>query len=340
MSESPTIIPYVSNTTLSEIAARLSGAKKVVLTTHAKPDGDAIGGTVALARALGKIGIADVQVWYIPPVPHMFLQLCEGVSINQVNKNTQPPDNADLIVILDTGAYSQLRDIHNWLDSHSNKTIVVDHHIQGDPELAAMRYIDARAAAVTEIVAELISKLDCPLDIAIAKLLYIGIATDTGWFKYSNTRAETFELAAKLLKIGVDHPELYKICEQSDKPSRLKLLARALATMEITGDNEQFVILKLVPDDYIYAGASIEESHGFADLPHSIGSVEMTCLLAQSEPGWVKLSLRSKPGDNAIDVNALASRFGGGGHARASGAKITGDMDDAYQQLLKVLAEL
>jgi phosphoesterase RecJ-like protein len=311
-----------SNATLNEVADRLRSANHIVISTHVKPDGDAFGGSVALARALERIG-KKAEVWHLPPLLDQFKSLLDGTVIHPVQPQagSYPSDDADLIVIVDTSAWTQLEALHAYLTGKRDRICVLDHHIQGD-DIADMRVIDPSAGSVCEVVADLIECLGLEFTKDIAVPLYLGIASDTGWFRFSNVSARNMRLAARLLDAGVDHNQLVNLSEQRDRPARLRLLGRALASMELL-KRDRVALLTLRPEDYEISGATPDDSHGFADLPHCVESIEMVCLIAEPESGVVKLSLRSKPGSNAIDVNAFASHFGGGGHARASGAKMT-----------------
>lgn len=326
---------YVSNTGLDEVADRIRSARKIVVTTHVKPDGDAIGSSLALVRALRRLDI-EAEAWYLPPLTEVFQTLLEPTPYRIVTESSQPPPDADLVVILDTGARSQLKLLEAWLGERRERICIIDHHIQGDPDLGALRVIRPEAAAASEIVANLIDELGAPIDLEIAQPLYVGIATDTGWFRFSNVSARVFRLAAKLIDAGVDHPAMYRLIEQNDEPTRLRLLARALSSLELLSGG-RVALLTLRQSDFRDVGASVEETHGFSDIPQSIGSVEVVCLVTEADRSSTKLSLRSKDGPYAVDVNQLARAFGGGGHARASGAKIDGPIDSVRERVIETL---
>jgi len=327
-----------SNTTLEAIADRLKEARRVVITTHAKPDGDAFGGTVALARMLDRLG-KEARVWHTPPVPESFSPILNGTRIHVVDEESRPDDDVDLIVIVDTCARSQLESLAGYLERNRERVCVIDHHIQGD-DVGEHVYVDSSAGSVCEILVELVPLLGVPLEADVATPLYLGIATDTGWFRFSNTSAKTMRYAARLLETGVDHNFLMQLSEQRDRPSRLQLLARALSSMEFL-NHYRAVVLTLRREDFQAVDAQPDDTHGLADFPLCVESVQLVCVIAESEPGVVKLSLRSKAGANAIDVNGFAGRFGGGGHARASGAKITNrSLDAVRREVVEAINEL
>ncbi len=326
---------YESTVELSALADRIRNARRIAITTHLKPDGDAVGSTIALARAIERLG-KEALVWYSGPLMEVFKPLIAPTAVQIVADTVRPPDEVDLIIITDTGARSQLRDLLSWLDRHHDKICIVDHHLQGDANLSDWRVVRTEACAASQIVADLIDELGVEMDARIAEPLYLGIATDTGWFRFSNTTPDTFRLAARLVDAGVDHSALFRRIEQTDPVSRLHLLARGLHSMEIVAGGRA-AILTLRKADYEAAGATPDESHGFSDLPLNVESIEVACVIAETNEGHVKLSLRSKPGPNAVDVNQVARLFGGGGHARASGAKIGKSMDEVRPLVVAAL---
>ncbi|NOG53789.1 MAG: bifunctional oligoribonuclease/PAP phosphatase NrnA [Planctomycetes bacterium] len=330
---------YESNATLDEIATRLRSSRRVILTTHAKPDGDALGSSLALGLVLDQLGI-ETQIWYMPPVPAMFKPLLAGMDVRLADGSHLPdPDYDDLVVVLDTGAVPQLSHIYPWLETRTDHIIVLDHHIEGDVGVADMRYVDRTAAATAEIVADLIDCLGDGPDRRTAEALFLGIASDTGWFRYSNVTPRTFEHAARLLRAGVDHYAIHDMSDQQHQKSRLDLMGRALASLELALDG-RLAIMQLTQDDYRESGASIEDGHGFSELPQQIGTVKVSCLMAQNRSDHVKFSLRSKAGADAIDVNELAKRFKGGGHALAAGARFQGTLDEAKLALIQEVAQI
>lgn len=330
--------PYESNVELAAIAERIGAVSRIAVTTHVKPDGDAVGSTLALARAIEHLGKQAV-VWYIGPLMEVFDSIIEPTAVHLVADNRRPPDDVDLVLITDTGAKSQLRELTPWLERHRDRAAVIDHHIQGDADLAAMRIVRPEEAAASQIVADLIALLGVPMSRPIAEPLYLGIATDTGWFRFSNTTSRTLRLAADLIDAGVDHADLYRRIEQTDPPGRLRLLARALASLEIVG-NGRAAILTLRRGDYEASDATPDDTHGFSDLPLAVESIEVACVIAETRSGHVKLSFRSKPGPRAVDVNQIARLFGGGGHARASGAKIDRPIDEVRPRVVEALSRV
>ena len=314
---------YESNATLDQIADVLNGAEHVLLTTHAKPDGDALGSVLALARALELAG-KRVERWLMPPLMESLRVLTRDTPLHFHGEESDAPlppcrDEPDRIVILDTGAWGQIEPMRAWIEPRRDRTIVIDHHLRGD-DAWALRHIEPDAAAACEIVAELIDRMGVEYDPIIRDALFVGIATDTGWFRFSNTRPRTHDLAARLLAGGVDHAELYARLEQNERPEKLRLITRALQGMEYIAGGRA-ALLVLGARDFKETGARLEETERLVDLPQAVGAVRVVVLLTEMPDGRVRLSFRSKPGPDAVDVNQLARDFGGGGHARAAGAR-------------------
>lgn len=328
---------YESNTTLQAFARRLADAKTVVVTTHSKPDGDAFGAVIALGRALELAG-KRVQRWVVPPLPQSLrvLNSCDAeVSFCHEGRGPWPSDEPDAIVIADTGASSQLGPLYSWIHPRLDKVMILDHHLQGDV-MAAVRYVDTSAAAACELVASLLEAMGVAWDLEVARAIYAGIASDTGWFHFSNTRPQTLRLAANLLEMGINHAELYQQLEQNELPQKLQLMARALSTIRSTAEGRA-VVMVLRNQDFVETGTSMQDTERLVDIPQVVGCVRLVVLISEPEPGKLRISFRSKPGPGAVDVSRLAGLLGGGGHARAAGARATGAIEPVTAQLTQAI---
>lgn len=342
---------WASSITLPEAAAWLAGAGKVAVLTHVKPDGDAVGSSLAVARALNRARGAGAQravVVYAGPLPNWLRAVAGPTTWYAVQPDGHAPvQHPDAVVILDTGSWTQLEEVREWLLPLRDRTLVVDHHMQGNAEVATRRVIVPSAAAAAEPAAELcrliLGKASCAeLPADIAEALYLGLASDTGWFRHSNVSPSALRLAADLLQAGADHSKIYEQVEQHDHPSRLCLTARALASLELFADGRiALMTIRLSDVHACHAGPS--DTGGFADLALSIGSVRVAATITEAEPGpsdprpLTKISLRSKSSGQCVDVSRVAAAFGGGGHVRAAGTRTRMSMDDARRQLLESL---
>lgn len=337
----------------------------ILVLTHAKPDGDAFGSLVALTATLRCIGKTARGV-FVPPVPAALTKL-EGADLADVwDENYALPFEPAMFVIVDTGAWSQIGPLREFVEPHLDRTMILDHHLSGDID-AAHRHVVGEAAAACEIIAELVELLipDCvppgiapgrregdtsgytPLPPVIRDALFVGIASDTGWFRFSNVRPQTHELAAKLIRQGVDHADLYQRLEQAERPEKLALLTRSLENLRIhAGGKAAVMTLRL--RDFADTGALPEETERLIDTPQMVGGIEVFVVVTEAPPseaapsGGTRLSFRSKhtTDDNAVNVADLAAHFGGGGHARAAGAKVDRPIDDVLSELPDLLNQI
>lgn len=352
-----------TNSSLAEIAAFLVTKRKVVVLTHSKPDGDALGSSLAVARALNlraraeslKIGVsmpAPATPWYFGPQPPWSAGIIghDNYLLPEDHEIADMPE-PDAIVIVDTGSWTQLEHVQAWLRPRADRAVLLDHHVQGDPEVAARRVVETSAAAACQIAMEL-CRLILGLDSAaklpgeVAQALYLGIATDTGWFKHSNVSPGVMRAAATLLEAGVNHANLYQFIEQRDRPARLKLLGRALANLSFA-ERDRIAVMTLSRQDFADTGTESGDSGGFTDYCNSVESVRVVAVLSEVDgkeygrPGTVvtKISMRSKAGPNFVDVNAVAKTMGGGGHVHAAGARLDLPLMQAKQRVIDELSK-
>lgn len=339
---------WISNATVSDAVAWFDGRERIALVTHAKPDGDALGSTSALVRTLRTRGV-DATAYYCGPMPTWAGEVLEGVPSEHLAGGSLPTGEFDGVVVCDTGSWGQIDPLHDWVRERHDRCLVVDHHLRGDGEMSPLRLIDTKAAAVCEPVAHICAGLlgvgPASLDRATAGALYTGLATDTGWFRFSNVTPETLRLVASLLEAGADAAKIYAMVMQQDRPARLRLMAKAFssATFEFGGE---FVVMRLTAADIHEAKGGPEDTGGFADPALAIASVRAVCVLTEVEGSGggsggangggalVKASLRSKPGAGMINVSDLAASLGGGGHANAAGVKQRCGMDEAVANIL------
>ncbi|MEZ6318366.1 MAG: DHH family phosphoesterase [Phycisphaerales bacterium] len=348
---------WASNTNAKDLAEWVRDQRAVVLLTHTKPDGDALGSSLALARAInlttGTSGAASTaECWYGAPTPAWTKSLVGSTKIRTIEPGQPVPGALDpsAVVITDTGAWTQLEPFAEWLRPKHDITAVIDHHLVGDTDVGARILLESDAAAVTQPVAKVCVELlgvasPADLPVEIAEPLYVGLATDTGWFRHSNVSPAVMTLAADLLRTGVNHGRLYEMIEQQERLSRLRLMARALASLEFHVE-KRAAIMSLTALDFAECGAAPGESGGFVDIPQSVESVRVAAVLTEQEPNSpegpvTKMSLRSKgepyDGQDPVDVAAVCRTLGGGGHARAAGARLRAPLAVAKAKLLEAL---
>ncbi len=305
--------------TLEQAAEKLMTAKKFLLTAHVNPDGDAIGSTLALAallRAKGK----DATVMIDDKLPKnlSFLPGYDKIVRPEEGKKA----DAELLVILDT-SLDRIGEVGKA--AAGLPVLNLDHHISND-EKADFLYNDNRAAAA-EIVFELVERLGGEFTPEIATPLYTGIATDTGFFKFSNTRPETMRAAARLLEAGVRPEQVSEALEEKPE-SVVRGQAAALQTMELSYNGR---VAGLYLDKEL--ATSLDTTEGFIDFVRVIEGVEIAVLIKCMDENFCRVSVRSK----GLDVSKVAMKFGGGGHIRAAGFSVKKPLTEAKKDVLDAL---
>lgn len=338
---------WTSNASPHEIADRLLAAPRVLVFTHMKPDGDAAGSSLALVRALNHTPGHSAQACFSGPLPPWLPAIAGDTPVRQWERDGPPAEQPDACVIVDTGAWSQLEAFKSFLAPRAAANIIIDHHRRGDADAAALRWIDSDAAAVCQPVSELCTLLlrttADRLPSPVATALYLGLATDTGWFRHSNVTPKVFRLAADLVAAGANPAWLFQTIEQQDTLSRLHLMSRALASLELI-DGGRVGVITLTRRDYQETGCPTSESGGFIDLPQTIASVKVAAVITEGDPvefalppgtPLTKISLRSKTDD--IDVDLICRTLGGGGHKRAAGAKVQLSLQETKAKVLAAI---
>ncbi|MGC4033533.1 MAG: bifunctional oligoribonuclease/PAP phosphatase NrnA [Tepidisphaeraceae bacterium] len=319
----------------------LAKTKKVLVTAHARPDGDALGSTAALVLGLRQKGIA-ADVLLQPKIPGKYAFVYEAAGLTYTPADPALPESFtlagyDALVVVDTGTWSQLPGLRPHVEAFTGRKLVIDHHLTQE-DWADVKLVDTAAGAACEIVAELLQQWDIPLDKQIGEALYVGLVSDTGWFQYSNTRPYALRLAAMLLEAGVDADRLYQRLYQNERPQRILLQARAMPSLDLLADG-RVAMMTIRRDDLLAVDATTNDTEGLINVPLAVAKVAVSIVLSEPlEPdGAVRCSFRSK---GQIDVAAFAQNFGGGGHARAAGAKIPGTLDTAKAAIVeKLLAQ-
>lgn len=306
----------------ADFIEQLSSQRRVLITTHVRPDGDALGTTAALQLALTKKQIA-AEVLLLSPLPnkYSFLYKNFGVAFSALD-GPLPADFSlakfDTLLVADTGTWSQLPGLRPHVEAFKGKKLVLDHHLTQE-DWADAKLVKTTAAAATEIAAELIERWEITLDKQIATALFVGLVTDTGWFAFSSTSPHTHRLAARLQEQGVDADALYQLIFQNERAERLFIQGKALETLQLSADG-RIATMMVSRDAFTSTGGKVNDTEGLVNLPLQLKTVDVSVLLTDPpEGGPIRISLRSK---GAVDVARFAEPFGGGGHARAAGIKL------------------
>ncbi len=334
-------VPGLAPTSRYEFAARFLHnplyKTKHMIVTHARPDGDALGSTVGLYRVLTELG-RDVKIVLYEDVPPRYAFVVEGVPYSRWGKDINVADvEADRqIVIVDTSSWQQLEPVAPFLKGHPHK-FVIDHHKTRD-RVSDIELIDENAPAAALIVWKICKAAGWPVSKEAAEALFVGLATDTGWFRFSNTNAEALAAAAEMTELGVNPAELYQRIYLSDPAARVRLLARVLGEFKLFAD-DRVALQTLSRKTLAECGATDAMTEEIVNEPMRIATVNVSVFCSEAaDNGPVRVNLRSKHG---VDVAALARQFGGGGHERAAGARIPGTLDEVAKKVVDaVIAEL
>ncbi len=259
-----------------------------------------------------------------PPEELSFLRGWEGIA---------PPKDClghfDVVLLMDCSSPARVGRSSELIDTRQSKVVVIDHHRtalrNGD-----LVWVDPEAAATAEMLFDWLKSADIPIDNDVATALYTGIATDTGFFAYPNTGAETLRRAAELVEAGAAPHLVYSRINEQRRPATLRLLARALDNMNITFCGK-LAWTQVTQDEFAICRAGADDTEGIVNHLRSLAGVEVAAVFVETPVGQVKVSLRSR--DN-YDVSRLAEKMGGGGHSRAAGMTMEGPMCRARRLVL------
>ena len=307
-------------------AALISAAGKIAITAHVKPDPDALGSTLALGLALRKIG-KEVLMTVDDELPTSLGFMPHLTDIKNLDEFSNQA--VDLLIVLDASDRERSGRVP---EVFTGPILNIDHHIS-NKGFSDYRYLDVKAAATGEIIYQLLIELNVDMDLDIAKNLYTAIVTDCGFFQYSNTTKKTMEFAAQLLDHGVKPDEIQYALESKTRSS-VELLAEVLKTLEFFAE-DKIAVLSLENNKY----DPQTDTEGFISFARYISGVEIAVFIKEIDTDITRVSMRSRD----IDVSNVALHFGGGGHARAAGCTIKGNLAESkkllLEQLKKVVAE-
>ncbi len=318
--------------------AELKRARRIVFTTHVKPDGDGLGCIAALRAWLGADGTACETIVPTPPAAkYDFLDPDGSIRVADGSLNRAAVDPPDLVCVVDTGTWQQLDRVRPLVADSGAPVLVIDHHRTQDP-LADLALVDPEAAACAMLVHRLLVEGGAALTPEMAAFLLAALASDTGWFSLPNVDAETFRLAAALVEAGARPDLLYEQLYLNQDPAALRLLGQAIDAMH-PALGGRVMVVRLSRDRFRRAGASDAHTENVVNECLKVRGVDVGVLLVEVEAhaDHTRVSLRSRPGTNVLQV---AERFGGGGHVRAAGMRVPGDLEEAEAAVLAAVAEV
>ncbi|WP_300365956.1 bifunctional oligoribonuclease/PAP phosphatase NrnA [uncultured Subdoligranulum sp.] len=302
------------------VVSRLLSADEILILCHKNPDGDTIGSGAALCLALQRLG-KTAAVLCSDPIPAMY----EFLPITVFDGSFTPR----FVVAVDVAGIQLFGDRNNMPVYSEHVDLCIDHH-GSNSGYAYESLVDASAAAAAELLTGLIPELGVELTPDMAECLYTGIATDTGCFRFTNTTAATHRAAAALIEAGADVEKLNERLFECRSHARMAAERMALESLEYYYD-DRCALICLTWDQIQAAGVAGAELEDLTSLPRSIEGVEVGLTLRQQKDGSYKISVRTGHNTNACSI---ARRLGGGGHSRAAGCEISGNLDNAKHAIL------
>lgn len=318
---------------LIDIINRLKESGKVIIMPHISADGDGLGSSFALGLALERSGI-NVEVCLEENVPHIYSFLPGQHLVRIVEDEGLPDEGAYTVVALDTGDLARLGNRADIFKS-AELTVNIDHHSTND-EFAQYNFVNTNSSAVGEIVYQLVKMMGIKFDAAIATCIYVAIATDTGGFRFSNTTPITHQIAGDLVNSGVNVSEVSQKIFDTVSYEKVKLMGAAINSLELIQDGK--IALITITDGIMKStGAMEEECDGIVNIGRNIRGVEVALMLRQKSNGEVKINFRS---NSYVDVSEIAKIYSGGGHKRAAGCTVKGNLDDIRLNVLNAIRKV
>ncbi len=329
----------ISNDNFKKAIDLISKSKCILITSHTKPDGDACGCVTAMYEALGTLGknvtplmLSTVPQWY----EFLFTEKPAVLDIDvQLDELTAGRfGQFDLVLIVDTNSHSQLAKFNDYLKQNDKPVLVLDHHETSDG-LGDVELVDSDAAATSLIVLDLLKFAGWPVTEKIAESLFVALATDTGWFQFSNSNSRVYLACAELIDAGVKPTQIYDHLYLNFSYPRFKLMAGMLDKLELNLDG-RYAAMQITRQDFERTGAAYSDTENLINECHRIDSVKASALFIELKDGRIRCSLRSR---GPLDVSIIAAKFGGGGHTKAAGTFLPGPLENAKKLILAEIKE-
>lgn len=319
MKKPPRIVQHIIST--------VNEAETVCVAGHVRPDGDCVGAQLGLALAIRALG-KQVKVWNEDPIPDKLAFLDPEGLLQQPRGNGE----FDCVIVVDSASYERLGSVAEHIKKRG-VLINIDHHAS-NTRFGDINWVRTREPSTGELIFRLLKYAGWPITPRIADCLFTAVSTDTGSFQYPTTRPTTFVTAGELVKRGANLATICREVYQSFPLSRVKLLRYLFSRFRLTYKN-QIAYFWLRPADFARSGADPADAEGLIDHLRSIEPVVVACVFEQIEPDVIRVSFRSKR--PSVDVNLIASQFGGGGHAAAAGARIIGSPRAVQRKVLAAI---
>lgn len=309
-------------------------SQSFVLMSHMRPDCDAIGSALGLALALRSLG-KTARIINGDGVPPHIGFIDPGNDVEVLGHYVAAVDiKCDALVIVDTGAWSQLGPMADVVRNSQAKKVNIDHHVSQD-DLGAMTFKDTTSESTGRLILQAIDALGVKLAPEIAIPLFAAIGTDTGWFRFSSVTEPTFQAAARLVAAGVQPNAVFSELYEKNSLARLRLQGRILSNVK-SHLNGRLLTTAITQNDLQAVGAEPTDTEDVINRLLGVAGVEAALLFLELSPHETKVSLRSR---SLLDVNAVAAKFGGGGHKAASGVRYPGPLSAAEPAVVAAMIE-
>jgi phosphoesterase RecJ-like protein len=315
------------DTKFAEIGRVVREHNKFAVLSHVRPDGDALGSTLALALSLKGLG-KEVRAWNEEGMLEKYNFLARAELLTQP---PSAPEDFDVAIALDTAVQNRLGATATAAVGSAKLWINIDHH-PSNPRYGDLVYIDPTAPATGQILFEFLTNQNFPITPEIAENLYAAISTDTGSFQYPNTTVRTFEIAAELVRCGVEVGRISQLLYENFPRRRIELLRQLLGTMQF-GCDGKLAWFSLSQAAGLALGVIPEDNEGLIDNLRAIRGVIVAIFFEELPDGKVRVSMRSK--NEAVDVCAICTQFGGGGHVLAAGARVRGTLPEVEKKIVE-----
>jgi phosphoesterase RecJ-like protein len=307
----------------------VSESQSFVITSHMRPDCDAIGSEIGLALALRSLG-KTVRIVNGDGVPPHIAFIDPGHYVKVLGHDVSAADvKCDVHIVVDTSAWSQLGPMADVVRNSAARKVVIDHHMSQD-DLGAAVFKETTSESTGRLVLAAIDALGVAITPEMAAPLFAAIATDTGWFRFASVGEATFQAAARLVAAGARPHEIFAKLYEQNSLARLLLQGRILTNVK-SDLGGRLLSTAITQDDLRAVGAEPTDTEDVINRLLGVSGVEAAVLMLELGPKETKVSLRSR---SSLDVNAIAAQFGGGGHRAAAGVRYAGPLVEAQRNVL------
>jgi phosphoesterase RecJ-like protein len=309
-------------------------AQSFVLTSHMRPDCDAIGSEIGLALALRSLG-KTVRIVNGDPVPPHIAFIDPNRDVKVLGRDATEADlKSDVLAVLDTSAWSQLGPMADVVRNTSARRVVIDHHVSQD-DMSAEVFKDTTSESTGRLILQAIESLNAAVTPQIATPLFAALATDTGWFRFPSVGEATFTAATRLVAAGAKPHQVFAVLYEQNSLPRILLQGRILNNVK-SHLGGRLLTTAITQADLKAVGAEATDTEDVINRLLSVAGVEVALFFLELGPQETKVSLRSR---SSFDVNQVAARFGGGGHKAASGVRYRGPLSEAEPTVIAAVSE-